>query len=194
MLNAYFLLLPFALAVLLSACGGDAEPGDDGTGDNNASGNGSGAPTATSTPPSDNTGGRASDAPRSDFCSLLTTSEIESVVGNAVAEGVADVGISCIWLSDPNDTSVSMHLQAAINTELCVNAISNDPTYSEVTGFDRPAFGSYLEPAGGLADIVICLDEGGFQLIVSGGLDDTADEERLRGAARQLVELALTRF
>ena len=177
------LLTPALIALLLTACGGDND--DDATA-------GSGNPGGPAAP------GNSGDPPAGGFaphlCSLLTSDEIEAAVGNPVEDGVQELGTSCIWNSDPTDTSVSVHLLLLPNADLCVGAISSDPTYVEQDSLGSPAFGSYNEALGGLADLVVCLDAGQFQLIVAGGLDDTADEERLRGAARQLAELALSRL
>lgn len=184
-------------ALLLAACGGggdDSSPesedgvttprnGDNaGTGDDGDTGD-DGAP-----------GGDASDV---EMCSLLSTDEIEAAVGNPVEDGRTDIGQSCVWDSDPNDTSVAVYLNFPSVPEaqqLCLEALQEDDIYTELDGFGAPAYSSYNEAAGGQSDVVVCLEQGQLQMIVTGGLDDEPDETRLRNAAEELAQLALSRM
>lgn len=164
-------------ALTLGACGG----GDDGDGGSSASGN-------------DGNGSETPDESGDvDLCELLTTAEIEAAVGNPVEDGTPDVGNACDWGSE-NDISVSVHLLAGPTQDQCVTALEGDAVYAEASGFDAPAFTSYNEVQGGLADVVVCSDQGQFQLIVSGGIDDVADEQHLRTAADELTSTALDRL
>jgi hypothetical protein len=170
------LLIGALTALTLAACGGgDGDGGSSSSGDN---GNGGDAP------------GAGGDI---DLCGLLTTAEIEAAVGNRVEEGTPDVGNACDWGSE-NDISVSVYLLVGATQDQCVAALEGDAAYAEASGFDAPAFSSYNEAAGGLADVVVCTDEGQFQLIVSGGIDDVADEQHLSTAADDLTSTALERL
>ena len=173
------------VALLFAACGGDG--GSDGGGNN---------PATRSSDDDDDVGAgiSARDLEGIDLCKLLTRAEVEAAVGNPVEDGAPDLLISCKWDSDPDDTSVSMHLLRLPNAEICVNALKDDAVYDEQGGFGSPAFSSYNPVLGGLADVVVCTGGGQLQLTVSGGADDTPDEQRLRSTAIDLMKKALARI
>jgi len=184
------------VAFSLLACGGDDDNGNGDTGDVEPTAEATGDDLEEPTEPEGEGDGASGDGDVSDIdmCALLTVEEIEAAAGNPVEEGVVDIGLSCDWDSDPDDTSVAVYLTPGIIPDLCSEAFVGDEAYAELGGYDGPAFTSFIEPSGGTADVLVCLDEGQFQLIVTGGLDDTPDQAQMQATAEELAQLALSRL
>jgi hypothetical protein len=176
------------ILLLLTACtggSGDSAGGDDAAG---------AASSINDEGSNDRPSGERKTFTAADMCKLLTRPEIEAAVGNQVEEGAPDIGISCDWDSDPDDISVSVHLLAAATPQLCENAFKDDAGMKRESGFGAPAFSSYLPASGGSADVVVCTASGQLQLVVTGGLDDTNTEQKLRTAAAELTAKVLSRM
>ena len=183
-----------AAVLFLAACGG----GDD---DDGAASSGPDTPAteASAGGNEDGEGGGSGGDPGADLseidaCSLLMREEVEAAVGNTVEDGTEDFGISCSWDSEPEETSVSVHF-LLVAGELCEQALSTDATYEEKDGFGSPAFTSYNDAGGiGQSDVVVCLENGQMQLIVTGGFGVEPVEADLRKAAEDLMKMALSRL
>ena len=179
-----------AAALPLAGCGDDGDEGSDGAP--------SDPPAATEVSDEDedteneSTGG--GDLSETEVCSLLSSEEVEAAVGNDVEDGREDFGISCVWDSIPEETSVSVYIQPVLTGEQCEQALSTDTLYAEADGFGAAAFTSYNEVSGGQSDVVVCLENGQLQLIVTGGIGAEAVEAELRQAAEDLTMLVLSRL
>lgn len=172
--------------LLLAACGG----GSAGTAAPTTA-TGGGGPT---TPPAVSTSavpGSSSDtAPQA--CSLLSKAEIEAAVGNAVADGVADIANACKWeKSDPTKISVGLHLLGLSDGEKCAAGRAGS---SPVTGLGVDASWDFVAAAE-TGSVVACPAGWQVQVTLVGDLvGQTTKEATLRTAGEQLMQLVLQRM
>jgi hypothetical protein len=128
-------------------------------------------------------------------CELLTTEEVGAAVGNPVEDGEVDISLAtCSWTSDPNATGASVAFLAFGVPRICADALAADSANEEIESFDDPAFWTFLPTAGGVGSISVCTAAGQLIVTVTGGLNDAADEARVRAATEDLTGKALARL
>lgn len=167
------------VAVLTAACGaaGTSQP-----------------PTATDENEARASVGAGDDEPAgaTAACELLTPSDIEPIVGNAVEEGTSTTNLDCTWGSGPDDTSVSLGVLLA-TADQCQAALSADTTQRSVDGHGAPAFWSWVGAQGGAGTLSLCAPQEMISVTVSFGLDAVPDEEAALEQAGARAAIALLR-
>ena len=176
--------------LVLAACGTAASP----SGGAPVAGDESNAPSvpAASVP---NEAGASLELPdiETDFppaCDVLASADLEPIVGNDLADGVALTNLICDWESDAEETSVALLFQP-VPAEFCGGALDGTPTEQ----FGGPGSISYSD-AGSIpgAQAGVCLDPGLVLVTITGGFGADSGEDRYTSHAVDVMELVLSRL
>jgi hypothetical protein len=178
-------ILGCLMAVALAGCGSSASTsGPSGA----APSSGSGATATAASAGSTGTPGAVGGLP--DACSLLTTGEIEGIVGHSVAAGVVDGAASCKWeRKDPTTISVGLHLLTLPGSLKCQTGGS-----TPVDGLGVEAGWQYLANLN-TGHVVACPSGRQVQITLIGdNVTNITTEDQLRADGVQLMGLVLPRL